>query len=607
MKEQLKKIKELKYTPIIILALVLVIQIFNMCHIYVSEKKSVDCDEIYSFGLANSFYEPFIEMDNIYSHEYHNIHEWFPGEEYRNYLTVQEGEQFRYDSVWYNQSQDRHPPLFYAVLHTVSSFFPDTLSFWFGFIPNLIYFTVTQIFLYKLARNILKSKYQALLFCLVWGFSPAAVDITLFIRMYCMLTMWTVILMYLHSKLFYSKEEHLFRQLITISVITALGALTQYLFLFVAFIMAVCFCVRYLLKKQFRLFFAYGLSMLAGVLILFIVFPASIDHLFNEKDNASGGALLTQLVISVRYIFLDIFCIQQSTIVWLAVFLPPFIGILIIMSLPVLFLFRNKLNLKQLPIRIKKRIRSAGEHIRGFKLRSLTKQLTGLDPTMLIMLISVIVVVLIASYTVNYLAGFANRYLFIIYPFAALFVFSLICFIFSFAKHKNVVMTVLSALLIINLFLNGEIVNYWLYDNDLNVNQQFSKSNVVVVLDFNEDFRTVSTMGYEFFNTENVFMTTYSTTSEDMEKIEKCKDDVPLYIMMYTGQTDEDDNGRYLTHMAVIQKNEVDFEKLYVNDYLSNYQTISDENNWEYIGQYEFVQGNYLIYRLNRSSSGNKQ
>ena len=143
----IKKLENIKFLPAVLLAVIILLQSVNICRIFVNDKKSFYCDEVFSFGLANSFYRPFIESDSVRSQELHYVDEWFSGEVYRNYITVQDSQRFRYDSVWYNQSQDRHPPLFYAVLHTVCSFFPNTFSKWFGFIPNLIYFAVTQIFL----------------------------------------------------------------------------------------------------------------------------------------------------------------------------------------------------------------------------------------------------------------------------------------------------------------------------------------------------------------------------------------------------------------------------------------------------------------------------
>ena len=52
---------------------------------------------------------------------------------FKDYLTVNKGEEFKLGSVIYNQTHDSHPPLFYLVLHLISSFFPGEFSKWFGF------------------------------------------------------------------------------------------------------------------------------------------------------------------------------------------------------------------------------------------------------------------------------------------------------------------------------------------------------------------------------------------------------------------------------------------------------------------------------------------
>ena len=183
MRERLDKIRQIKFLPVLILAVIIILQIANITNVIVNKKKGYHSDEIYSYGLSNSFYQPFISSDYFSQTEYKNVDEWISGQMLRDYVTVQPGETFRYDSVWYNQANDRHPPLYYAVLHTICSFFPNTYSPVFGYIINYICFIVMQVFLYKLALNMLKSKYLALLLCCFWGFSTGATDLTIFIRM----------------------------------------------------------------------------------------------------------------------------------------------------------------------------------------------------------------------------------------------------------------------------------------------------------------------------------------------------------------------------------------------------------------------------------------
>ena len=47
---------------------------------------------------------------------------WLSGQYFADYLAVEEGTGFNYGSVYMNQRADVHPPLYYILLHTVSSF-----------------------------------------------------------------------------------------------------------------------------------------------------------------------------------------------------------------------------------------------------------------------------------------------------------------------------------------------------------------------------------------------------------------------------------------------------------------------------------------------------
>ena len=70
--------------------------------LFACQKKGYFIDEIYSWGLSNGYYKPFItSYDTIFEH-------WLDGEEFQDYMTVQQGERFSYASVYDNQTQDVH-------------------------------------------------------------------------------------------------------------------------------------------------------------------------------------------------------------------------------------------------------------------------------------------------------------------------------------------------------------------------------------------------------------------------------------------------------------------------------------------------------------------
>ena len=105
----------------IIFVVILCIQVLFMLY-YCNMKKGYFVDEIWSYGLSNSYYHAQLEDNNSLE----NVK--ISSELFKKYLTVDEGKNFKFGSVVNNQMHDAHPPLFYMVLHSVSSLFTGTFS-----------------------------------------------------------------------------------------------------------------------------------------------------------------------------------------------------------------------------------------------------------------------------------------------------------------------------------------------------------------------------------------------------------------------------------------------------------------------------------------------
>lgn len=297
-KERLKSISENSKVCNIILAVIVVLQIMVVSYYFIFEKEGYHSDEVWSYGLANSFYEPFIYGDTL-SQDVSKCHKWVDGSDFLHYLTVQKGEQFRYDSVWYNQSIDMHPPLYFTLLHTISSLFPDTFSKWFGYVINIAAMAVGQVFLYKLGKTASKSKVFGLLLCVMWGFSCGFINLNVFVRMYSLVTMFGILYLYYHCRLYYG-EGTVKSNLIKIGIFAFLGALTHHYFLVAAFGIAACYCFYYLFKKQFKMMLAYALTMLGSIGLSIAVFPATIHHLFFMENTETRLATKMPLIHSFR-------------------------------------------------------------------------------------------------------------------------------------------------------------------------------------------------------------------------------------------------------------------------------------------------------------------
>lgn len=261
-----------------LLLLLLVFQLVTMVYFSV-QKEGFHLDEIYSYGLSNSYYIPFLDRTPEFETE------WLDGNTFKDYVIVQPDERFAYDSVIYNQEQDVHPPLFYLLLHTICSIFYGTFSKWTGLGLNLFIFLLIELALFKLAKSLTQDLTAAFFTVAMYGFSIGAVDTITYIRMYALLTLWVILFIYAHRWIWESGKnvvgEATWKDTLLLFLLTVLGTLTQYYFLIFAFFFCGCTCLYLLTSKQWKSMLRYGLFEVLGVVFSGLLFPAMWSHLIS--------------------------------------------------------------------------------------------------------------------------------------------------------------------------------------------------------------------------------------------------------------------------------------------------------------------------------------
>jgi len=269
-------------------------------------KTQMHMDEVWSFGLANSYGRPQFyptiagvlglkdSMDLEEREDYQSFYgHWHPGSYFGDYVTVQKGEQFSYGNVWHNQTLDTSPPLYYALIHTICSFFPDSFSKWYGLIPNIIFYALSLWLVWLIARHIFGEDIRAVSALLLWGISRAAISDAIFIRMYMMQTFLVLLLVWLFIRIISGSGKLCIPAAAAVSII---GFLTQYYTYIIAFILTLCTCIILLIRKKVLRALLTGASELAAVGIAFLLFPAVSDHVFHgvftDYTSVSLRALL---------------------------------------------------------------------------------------------------------------------------------------------------------------------------------------------------------------------------------------------------------------------------------------------------------------------------
>lgn len=267
--------------PVLFISTVLLILV--VCLYYFQMKQNFHIDELYTYGLSNSYFEPFPFDKN----------QWLSGDYYQNYLSPTLETRFSYDSVYYNQTQDVHPPLYYWLIHTIASFFPGVFSKWIGLSLNLGVHLLTFGMLFALLKRYTQNRWIALFGAAFWALSVGALSSANFIRMYHLLGLLQITLLYLSLGKKFSKKT-----LVGVALVCFLGGLTHYYFYLYAFSLVLTTCLLLLCQNRIRDMFSYGLSALLGVVGALAGFPAVFTHLTATNRGQEVMANLDDAVFS---------------------------------------------------------------------------------------------------------------------------------------------------------------------------------------------------------------------------------------------------------------------------------------------------------------------
>lgn len=274
----------------LILALII---ICSVCLLFCSRKEGMFIDEVYSYGLANSYYAPYVTdikggdmTDKIFTRA-----------ELTDYLAVMGDDAFAAGSVYYNQTRDVHPPLYYWLLNFVSSLCAGHFSMWIGLGLNLIIYVLTLVTLYKLAELLFSSRLCAVAAVLIYGLSTIGLSTMLMIRMYMLLTLFTVLLAYLIARLDKTGDKKLY---LPLAFTIFAGLMTQYYFVFYAFFLCGFYVISLAARREWRAALRFSAAALLGVVGLVAAFPACFDQLFADA-LVSGGSAVENLMSVSQY------------------------------------------------------------------------------------------------------------------------------------------------------------------------------------------------------------------------------------------------------------------------------------------------------------------
>ena len=290
----------------ILIVLITVIACVTVGTLLFSSRTQYHIDEVWSYMLSNKTDGPFLyshslvgqermdpnnkdtpvsELESVVAYFDH----WHTASEYRDSVTVQKGEQFKYDTVIWNQECDIHPPLYYFILHTICSLFPDEFSWWFAYSINVVAYAIALIFIYLIARRLGTGLWGSLFAVVMYALSSVGLCTLGFLRMYMLVTMFAIICVYNVIRLFQTCKLY---YLVFVCVFSVLAFLTQYVAYMYLCVLTVVFFIYSVLNKRVKLGLFLCVVELLSVGIAIAVFPRTLYHIFDSvySDIALNGS-----------------------------------------------------------------------------------------------------------------------------------------------------------------------------------------------------------------------------------------------------------------------------------------------------------------------------
>lgn len=574
---------------IIVLAIV-VVQIIFLSIIF-NQRDGHHSDEVYNYGFANSYNE-----NDFLGTSY--LNQWTDSSIAKGFITVSKDQRFAYDAVYNNTVYELNPPFQIFVLHTLCSFFPEKFSWNYCFAINIFSFIITQFFLFALTRELTGDTIVSFATVILYGFGVGAMDIAIFMRIYALAVMFSVIFIYYSHKIYKNRyEKNFFYEYLILFLSCLLGCYTLHLFLFYAFCITACYSIFFLLTKKFRKLFAHGFTVLGAALLSIILVPSTISHI-EGTDGLSVGMIKYPTNMQIRlYLYLmtkDLFGLHISA------FPNPyleycliFLVVLIVMSIPLFFLFRKEEWFKRFLFNLKNWFIDRIKRIKNIQFSLIVYFLTVIS-----------VVIFTSDQTSIYTMGvYSNRYLFIIYPTVVLFFVCVLYLVLKLIKDnktfKNIVAIIILTLAFVFAVWSQIIPKssdyLFIHDKEgVSFDKMEIGSNVIIML--GQDWKIVC-FAPDLIDTSAYYFTDFSCFKDNKDIFENVDRSKPMYLII--------DNKFILSDDVTIE--ELENDPIYSSwtslsyhegDLINYYSSLNYVDSIEKVGKDQQMNTTFYIYKV---------
>ena len=263
---------------VVLLILVICLQMAGAC--FLCNHVHAGGDAIFTFTLANTPYE-FNYIDNKLD-KFPSENGWFSADILREQYMAMPYNRFNYSGVYWHQRLDNHPLLYYSLVHTFCSLFPNSYSIWYALIINVLALLMIDVILIRIGRLLFRERYAGAILILTSMMMVVFYGMVSLARMYMLLAL--ICLWFLYISLRIVKEMQVSMPEIVLCVF--LGSQTHYYFYVYAAVTGLIILMILLVKKRWKELLKILTASSMGEFLSLILFPWVVWHIvFNQMDK----------------------------------------------------------------------------------------------------------------------------------------------------------------------------------------------------------------------------------------------------------------------------------------------------------------------------------
>lgn len=214
----------------------------------------------------------------------YNNKTWIERSYYTNLLSVEKDNRFQYDRVRENCILCQRAPLYYYLLHTVSSIFGSFHLYRLGFSINALFLFFTAFCMLTMGKKYFHSSFAGLAAALMYALSLGCFSSMVCATPYIMVSFFLVLTMRIHLSILRKNTTPMYLYE-AIALVNVIGNLTDYSYILFSTLLCLCFVIALALLRRPKEIFCYITFQLTSVFVTVLIYPAAILHVCTIAIN----------------------------------------------------------------------------------------------------------------------------------------------------------------------------------------------------------------------------------------------------------------------------------------------------------------------------------